>query len=156
MKSPKYGTLNLFCNLGSFKMLPKVDLAEGRVEIAFSGTLLLSGFVGTKEITGDVGREYVANGRELYYGTGKAVLTGKFRGIQWFGKNLSGTWVGDGVCRLFGEFDANLSTGKFWYDDPTMKRNWGTFGVQAEIPERKVYGQGTPVQRDKLKKPDKP
>ena len=151
LKNPKYGTLNMQCNLGSFKLLPKLDKAEGRVEVSFTGTLLLSQFEGTKVITGSIRKEYDANQREVYFGTGKAILTGRFRAIQWFGRNMAGTWTGEGVGRLYGEFDQNLQTGKFWYDDPTFKQNWGTAGMQTELPQRRLYGEGTPTPRPKGK-----
>lgn len=146
---PKYGTIHLRTNLGSFKMLPKAEIAEGRVELDFTGTVLLSNFEGTIEKSGNIRLEYRGHGREVYFGQGKMVLTGRFRGIQWFGKNMTCTWRGDGIVRLFGEFDKNLFTGEYWYDDPTQKAQWGTYGVEAEVPQKRVFGTGTPIPRQR-------
>lgn len=142
-------TLYFSCNLGSFKMLPKTELADGHVEVSFTGTLLLSGFQGKAQVTGNVNKEYEGYGRVVYFGTGKAVLDGKFRGIQWFGSNMTGSWKGNGVARLYGEFDQQLNTGKYWYDNATDKSDWGTFGMNVEVPKRMGIGpeQVTPRRR---------
>lgn len=151
VKNPNYGTIHLRTNLGSFKLLPKGALtpAEGRVDISFTGSVLLSGFEGTIEKSGNVRLEYRGVGREVYFGTGRMVLTGRFRGIQWFGRNMTCDWTGDGVARVYGEFDKNLFTGEYYYGDPTNKIPWGTYGMQAEVPEKVVFGTGTPVPRTK-------
>jgi hypothetical protein len=142
-----YGTLNFETKLGSFKLLPKKDLASGRVEISFTGTLLLSNFKGTLTKTGSIRREYLGHDRQVYFGSGTIVVEGTFRGIQWFGRDMKGKWHGEGVARLFGEFDQSLDTGWFWYNDPTDRRAWGTYGRLAELPERSMIGTGTPVPR---------
>lgn len=142
-------TLNFACNLGSFKLLPKTELADGRIEMSFSGTLLLSGFQGKVQITGNVNKEYEGHGRVVYFGNGKAVLDGKFRGIQWFGSSMTGSWNGNGVARLYGEFDQKLDTGKYWFDNVADKSDWGTFGMNVEVPKRMGVGpeQVTPRRR---------
>lgn len=134
-------TLNFKCNLGSFKLLPKSGMADGHIEMSFTGTLLVSQFDGKITVSGNLKKEFEGYGRAAYFGTGKVVIDGKFRGVQWFGSGLSGKWTGNGVARLYGEFDRNLDTGKYWYENLNDVKPWGTYGLTAEVPER-VMSQG--------------
>lgn len=140
-------TLHLASNLGSFKMLPKTELASGRVEITFTGTLLLSNFKGKATLSPGLNKEYDGNNRTVYFGSGTAVIDGSFRGIQWFGTNMTASWTGDGVIRLYGEFDQDLNTGSYWYDDRTQATDWGTYGLTAEVPKRPTPGDVNVVPR---------
>ncbi len=151
--NPNYGTLHMQTTLGSFKLLPKDDLAEGRVEMSFAGTLLLVQAKGDIQISSGLRKEYEGHGRQVYFGRGTAVIEGRFRAIQWFGRDLKAKWIGDGVARLYGEFDEKLSTGVYYYDNPSEPRAWGTFGTQAILPEPQYYGTGTPVPRKKTGNP---
>jgi hypothetical protein len=153
LTSSKYGTLILETKLGSFKLLPKFESAEGRIDLNFTGTVLLAKFNGTVEKSGNLKLEYKGMDREVYFGTGRIVATGKFRAVQWFGRDLKGKFTGDGAVRLYGEFDQNLETGWYWYEDEQRKQPWGTYGSLIEIPRRQYYGTGTPVPRKKKPNP---
>lgn len=109
-----FGTMHLQTNLGSFKSID----GEGRLEVKFSGTLLLTKHTDGKidVISGSLRKEYDKNQRTIYTGTASVVITGKWRGIQWFGKDMVATWWGKGAMRITGEFDRNLKTGDYWYD----------------------------------------
>ena len=91
------------------------------------------------EVTGNVRSEY--NNREykrqVYNGSGKIVVDGKFEAIQFFGRNVSGTWNGWGLVRFYGEFDKDLNTGDYWYPDkPNEKFPWGNYGSTAFNPKQ--------------------
>ena len=123
---PSYATLHLKTNIGSFKMVS----GQGRVEVSFTGSLLISQLKdGSAVVAGNVRREYEGHGRELWFGTGKAVITGSWRAIQWFGRNMNAVWFGRGAIRLAGEFDKNLNTGEYWFDDPKTRNPWMTAGL---------------------------
>lgn len=150
--SADYGTLHLQTKLGSFKLLD----GQGRVEISFTGTMLLNKADGKVEISGKLRKEFEGNGRVVYSGTGKVVVTGKWRGIQWFGRDMTAVWYGAGAARLAGEFDKDLNTGKFWYDDPTKKEDWsatGTFTIT--LPNRYAQPDVKPIERGKQPPPKK-
>lgn len=145
--NPGYGTLHLSARLGSFRLLDGV----GRVEVTFTGTLLLTklkgieGGPGSVTITGDVRKEFEDHERTAYFGTGKAVVVGRFRGIQWFGRNMRAVWYGAGVARLAGEFDQNLETGWYWYRDPSRRQAWLATGVfEVRLPDPFDLGDVTP------------
>lgn len=123
------GTLHFSTRLGSFKMID----GFGRAEFTFTGTVLINRVDGTKEVTGNVRKEYEKGDRVIYFGTGKVVVTGSWRGIQWFGKDLSGVWFGRGVMRFAGEFDRDQLTGDYWFDDPSKKTAWPG-GTTYDIP----------------------
>lgn len=150
--SPDYGTLHLETKLGSFKLLDGV----GRAEISFTGTMLLNQADGKVEISGKLRKEYEGHNRVVYFGTGKVIVTGKWRGIQWFGRDMKAVWYGAGAARLAGEFDRDLNTGKFWYDDPKKKQDWsatGTFTIT--LPNRYEQPAVTPIERGKQPPPKK-
>lgn len=129
----KYATLHLKSNLGSFKLRN----GEGRVEIAFTGTLLISQLAGTVDASPTLRQEYKDRGRIVYFGKGRVIVRGKFRGIQWFGRNMKVVWWGAGIAQLTGEYDKNLSTGWFWYDDPKKRSPWYAQGSYTiTLPER--------------------
>ena len=123
------GTLHFRTKLGSFKIID----GSGRCEFTFSGTLLLSGFEGKFDITGNVRKEYEKGTRVIYHGTGKFVGYGHWRGLQWFGRNLDGVWFGKGIIRLSGEFDQDQKTGDYWFDDPNKIMGWPG-GTTMDIP----------------------
>ncbi|MEA2552114.1 MAG: hypothetical protein QOJ65_290 [Fimbriimonadaceae bacterium] len=125
----RYGTVFFQTRVGSFKMLGVERVpAEGKVEVSFTGTILING---NPKIVPSAGlkREYYskAHNQQAYHGTGSIVIDGKFDSIQWFGRNLKGKWTGFGVARLVGEFDNNLKTGEYWYvQNPDDIHDWGT------------------------------
>ncbi|MCW5939118.1 MAG: hypothetical protein KF884_03735 [Fimbriimonadaceae bacterium] len=115
--------------LGSFKILD----GKGRLEFSFTGTVLLSNVKGQSSVTGRVRREMTREGREVWTGTGRVVVVGEWRGVQWFGRDLTGFWFGAGVIRFAGEFDRNLETGRYWYEDPSNPMYWPG-GTTVDIP----------------------
>mgnify|MGYP005836073615 CR=1 FL=1 len=157
-RSNDVGVLHLQTRLGSFKM---VD-GRGRVEIAFTGTVLISGLQadedagrrakyqgispldGSLQVTGNVRREWSGQSRQVFFGTGRIVLNGRFRGIQWFGRDMQARWIGDGIIRMYGEFDRDLHTGWFWYDNIERATPWGAVGMQAVLPEPTFGGTAEP------------
>lgn len=122
-----YGTLHMRTNIGSAKFIDGV----GRLELSFTGTLLISGYKGDAVvITGDVRKEYDGKGRTVYFGKGRAVFSGNWRGVQWFGRDFQSVWYGTGVVRIRGEFDKDLNTGEYWFNNPEEKQYWATQGTQ--------------------------
>lgn len=119
---PEYGTLHLEAPIGAFRMID----GEGRVELSFRGTVLLSGLKGKVTPGPGIKKEVSRGDREVYFGQGKIVVVGKWRAIQWFGGNMKAVWYGKGLARLTGEFDRNLNPGRYWYDnpDPAKKLYW--------------------------------
>lgn len=132
----EYGTMHLQTQLGSFKLID----GEGRVEFTFSGTVLISQLKGNLQVTGDVVKQYQDKERQVYFGTGKVVVTGSFRAIQWFGKDMKLVWYGRGVARLTGQFSRDrvtneLKTGDLWYDNPNDKIAWpGQGSLDRSLP----------------------
>ena len=133
----EFGTLHLKCGLGSFKTRPKnpIGFVEGRMEITFSGSILVNGLKGTVEVGPGLTKEFDDIGRQIYHGTGRLVVDGQWRGLQWFGSDMEAVWFGSGIASLIGEFDKNLYTGEYWFDDPTSKGNWNTHMTTVVLPE---------------------
>jgi hypothetical protein len=146
-------TLHFETNLGSFR----VANGFGRIEFTFTGTVLIHGWDYDKKlfpnktytctVTGNVRKEYDEHGREVYFGTGKAVIEGSWRVLQWFGRDMKAVWVGHGQASLIGEFDRNLDTGVYWYSDPTKKQYWPTSLIEVPLPERKMPVSIEPQER---------
>lgn len=146
---PNFATLHLTTKLGSFKLLDGV----GRVEISFTGSLLLSKIDGRVLTSGKLRKEFESKDRVVYSGTGKVVVTGRWRGIQWFGRDMNAVWFGAGQARLAGEFDKNLETGKYWYDDPEQKFDWMASGTTTiGLPNRYLQPAVKPIERGQLPK----
>lgn len=129
----EYGTIFFKCNVGSFKLLGVNNLpAEGKVQISFTGTLLVNLFTADNPkitVTGNIRREYndPAHLQQAFHGTGSMVMDGKFTSIQWFGRDMTASWNGFGIARLVGEFDKDYNTGKYWYIQNTSDiHDWGT------------------------------
>lgn len=146
----EYGTINLATTLGSFRAID----GEGDLEAQFEGTVLFSRVEGDLEVTGDVRKEYENEelNRVVYTGEGSFRIDGSWRGIQWFGKNMRATWEGNGVVRVDGEYDRNLETGWYWFDDNIEdRRPWPAEGtIDLRVPEIRPGGLGnvTPQRRD--------
>lgn len=144
-----YGTLFMKTKIGSFKLVGNRGMpAEGRVEVSFTGSLLITG-TPKLSITGDVRREYNSpkHEKQVFFGKGKAVIEGKFWGIQWFGRDMSAKWTGFGIARLTGEFDNELKTGEYWYsDDPSDIRYFPTSLGEISNPPRRSTPVGTTPQ----------
>lgn len=130
----KPSTLYLRANVGSFKM---VD-GQGTATISFSGTLLIVGLNGTATPSGGLKLEYDDRNRKAYFGTGSIVIKGRFRGVQWFGRNLNAKWTGLGLVRLMGEFDDQLKVGEFWYEGDEKRDSWLTGGRTIYLPDKRL------------------
>ena len=155
-----YGIVHLQSNLGSFKLRDGV----GKVVLKCSGTVLISrleahgGTFNKKDIqvTGNLKEEYRGHDKVLYTGTGTLVILGRFRGIQWFGTDMTCTWYGFGLVQVTGEFDKNLDTGSYWYDDARLKRPWFVGGVTTvPLNSDQMSLAVKPIERSKLPPPDK-
>lgn len=119
-----FGTLHFQAAIGSGKFID----GQGRVEFSIRGTFMISQLKGTRTISGKFLREYNKRGRELFRGEGKIIVSGSWRGMQFFGQNISGVWYGNGVMRISGEYDKNGKTGTLWYDDPKRTKSWPATG----------------------------
>jgi hypothetical protein len=125
---------------GAFKITSPGDkLAFGKIKMAFKGSILIVGYQGATPIapSGGLRVEYKDDKRQRveYFGDGTITLDGKFRAIQWFGRNLNMTWNGMGIVRLYGEFDKNGDTGTFEVKGDKL-RYWGTGGMTLSLPSR--------------------
>lgn len=144
---PDFATLHLRTKLGSFRMID----GQGRVEIQFTGTLLVTQLKGKIDITGKVKKEFDKDGRQAWFGTGRAIITGSFRAVQWFGRNMEAVWYGKGVCQIVGEFDKDLNTGEYWFDDPKDRMAWSASTLMtivlprpSSMPNVQPRERGTP------------
>jgi hypothetical protein len=144
LPDPSYGVFNFSTKIGSFKLLDGV----GKVEVSFTGTILISQLKGTVVPAGSIKKEYSSKDKEVWHGTGKLVIDGSFRGIQFFGTNMTGKWVGRGRARIYGEFDRNLETGYYYYGtDVSRKVAWSMYGMELSVPQFQQGGTGVPVER---------
>lgn len=136
---PRMSILHMQTKIGSFRLID----GKGRVEFSFTGTVLLSKVKGTVTATGNLRKELDDKnlGKTVYTGTGKITVVGEWRAVQWFGKDMSGYWFGFGAARLVGEFDKDMNTGFFWYDDPTAKQYWFANNVTSVfLPQNEMAG----------------
>ncbi len=135
---PGADTIYLSSGVGSFKIVGGSPTAPpvGRLEVSFTGTLLLSDPQGDLQVTGNLKKEFEAHKKVVYHGTGKVVINGKFFSAQWFGKDMTATFKCTALVRAYGEFDKNLDTGSFWYgNELTHKQPWMTGGRVIEVPQ---------------------
>lgn len=148
---PSFGTMHFRSNVGSFKMID----GQGRVTIDFQGTMLISRHEGpAPTIEGNLRVEYDNRdrGKRVLFGTGRVTLVGKWRAVQVFGRGLGAVWFGRGVVRLSGEFDRNLETGWYWYDDPADRNPWPSQGTaDFYLPPLRPGGNVTPRARDEVR-----
>jgi hypothetical protein len=144
-----YGTLHFQTRLGSFKIV-KLNMdapAEGRLEISFTGTLLISDYQGKdfrSTIKGDIRQEFPdpkivksipANWRKIVlHGKGSLVLDGKYMAVQWFGRDMKANWHGRGFIRLYGEFDDKGDTGIYYFTDPSKTNYWQVPSIELALP----------------------
>lgn len=119
-----FGTLHLQSRLGSFKSID----GEGRLSVRFTGTLLVTNLRDGRMTvrSGRLRKEFDEGGRQVYTGTADVVIDGKWRGVQWFGRDMRAVWWGRGFMRVSGEFVRNpqtgkLETGDYWYNNPEEK-----------------------------------
>ena len=135
--APKEDTLFFSTTVGSFKLLPPgPDSTKGTLDMDFNGTVMVSGLNG--QVTPGPGIRLELSRpdhkREVYFGKGHIRVSGDFRAIQFFGRNLKGSYKGTAVGRFYGEFDKNMETGYFWYASAPTKQDWGSYGRTLVIP----------------------
>ncbi len=127
--------IHLTTNLGSMKIKRGSEAPNfGHLEMTFRGTVLVSGLKGTATPSNGAELEFTQDqyNKKVFHskGIGKLVVHGQFEGIQFFGGDLTAYYKGDGLVQLYGEFDKNLDTGSYWYDqNPAEKKFWGTSGM---------------------------
>lgn len=125
-------TIYFDSNIGSFKFLN----SQGTLNFSFEGTVLISGYDGVVTATGALKKEYESKDKKRisYFGKGTLTLKGKWRGVQWFGRNMKGSFEGAGIMRMVGEFDRNMNTGHYWYKSAPEKQIWYATGIERTIP----------------------
>lgn len=133
-----YDIMHMWTNIGTFKIIN----GQGRADITFSGSMLVSGYEGDAlVIQGKIRKEFSRDGRTVYFGKGRIVFSGKWRAIQWFGEDMKGVWYGNGVIRMRGEFDKDMNTGEFWGRDPKQKNYFPSMGtIDVALPDRMPRG----------------
>lgn len=144
-----FSVMHLTTNIGSFKILN----GEGKFDFTLRGSVMINRYKGKPLIIqGNLQKQYEGKDRIVLFGTGRVVMEGTWRGMQWFGRDMKAVWYGKGVARLTGEFDKNLETGWYWYNDPNDKNAWsgqGSFDVPN--PPRKAQTPVVPRARDEIK-----
>jgi hypothetical protein len=132
--APKNGTAHLWAEVGSFQLE-----GSGTVTVQFTGTLLVAQVKGQPlpkvSITGKVRKEFESAdmGRVAWFGSGKATITGSWRHLTVFGKDMDATWNGRGIAQVFGEFDAKGQTG-FITVDGSEPFEWLNTGLTYYVP----------------------
>ena len=133
-KPAKLGTAHLWADVGSFQLE-----GYGTVKVKFTGTLLVVKGANPQlpkvTITGKVRKEFESEemGRVAWFGTGEATITGAFRHLTVFGKQMDATWHGRGIAQVFGEFDARGKTGNITIDG-SQPFEWTSTGQTFYIP----------------------
>jgi len=139
------GTLHLEAPLGSFRFID----CEGRLEVTFRGSLLISQLEGTVTHTPGIKKEVTRDKRQVFFGQGTMVVTGKSRAIQWFGTGMKAVFFGHGLVRVTGEFDRSLNPGRYWFEDPSeaKKRYWfPNSAMTITVPEQ-IFGKSQSAPR---------
>lgn len=143
--------MHMQSNLGSFKIIPATDDRgnpdAGRLEFSFTGTVLISKLDGKATVSEGVRKEFDDLDRVVFHGTGSIVIDGKWRAVQWFGGDMEAVWYGRGIARMVGEFDRNLETGNYWFDDPVSKQSWMTQIREIHLPQRQFGSNVVPKDR---------
>lgn len=140
-------TMFFSTTVGSFKILPPgPDMTHGTLDMDFTGTVMVSGLNGQVVPSSGVRLELSRpdHKRAVYFGKGHIHVSGDFRAIQFFGRNLKGSYRGVAVVRLYGEFDKNMETGYVWFTSQPQKRDWGTSGMTLTVPPAVQGGVATP------------
>lgn len=141
--STERDTLLFETAVGSFKIVPRGNLyPSGKLTMSFSGSVLISDLQAGGKVTpvGNVKREYQneKEGKQVWFGSGQLIVEGRFKNLQWFGRNLKAKFEGNGIARLYGEFDKNLDTGFYWFQrTPADKKiRWSNYGTTVAIPKQ--------------------
>lgn len=167
-----YGVINLDSKLGAFK-IKRYNIsspAEGRLELSFDGSLLISGYKGKPfeptmkgliiefpdpSVLPNFNRSNIE--KVVLHGKGSVVLDGSYMAVECFGRNIKARWNGRGVIHLFPEFDKNQETGYYWYKTLKSKQPWPMPNIHLEIPgsQYNLPGIGQPQARPKKPAPNK-
>jgi hypothetical protein len=134
-----HGVLFFNTNVGSFKIMGNDKApAEGQLDFTFKGTVLFSDLDPNSvlKVSGNVRREIhdTKYRKDVYFGQGRITVVGRFRAIQFFGRDMRARFDGFGVVRAVGEFDKNLDTGRYWYQGDPRKEYWQTALVSISVP----------------------
>lgn len=137
--SPQTGEVVMKTAIGSFKMVsPGDQKAFGKLEMTFKGTVLFVGLDASAPVVaeGNLRKEYdnKDRARVLYHGSGRMVVNGKFKSIQWFGRDLSCRFNGMSIVRVYGEFDKNGQTGTYQITGD-KERYWQQGGLTFTVPK---------------------
>lgn len=116
-----FDTGHIQAKVGSFKMLPMgEDLPSGKLDLSFTGTVLVTKLAPGSYLKtyGNVHQEYNNEkyGKQVYFGTGRIVIAGKFSNLQWFGRDMNMSFKGKTFIRVIAEYDNELKTGFTWFD----------------------------------------
>jgi hypothetical protein len=154
MLKQKHTVLFFNTNVGSFKIMGSdKDEAEGQLDMSFSGTVLISDMdpKSVLLITGNVRQEIddTTYHKKVYFGTGHLTIVGRFRAIQWFGRDLRARMNGFGIIRIVGEFDKQLNTGLYWYEGDSQKMYWNTNLMTVLLPKFELPKPNVKVQGGK-------
>lgn len=147
-KDIPFGLVNFSCRIGSFRFYN----ATGTVHLHFKGTVLIRDLKGPAPVlAGNVKQEYPApgkdgHGRVAYFGDGDITVNGHWDSMLWFGRDLTGSWNGNGGARLYGEYDKNMETGWYWFgSDVGDRRPWRIGGPAEFMLPPYGPGQGKPT-----------
>ena len=150
------GTVDFETKVGSFKILsPNSDVkARGTIAMSFQGTVLVVGLEGRATPGAGVKKSYdnAQRGRQVFFGKGTLTIDGKWRAIQFFGREYKGRWKGFGIMRLYGEFDDKLQTGTYTVQGQKPEP-WGSGGRQVYLPAPVQPGRVKPKIEDVKRRP---
>lgn len=138
------GTVFMQSHIGAFRLFN----GKGTFHYDFDGTILMRDYKGKIRTSGNVRKEYDSHGRIAFFGKGSVDFTGTFDSFECFGKNMNGKWTGSGGFRLFGDYDKDLRTGWYWFDNDPTRHEWPTSGGDIILPHY-IYHAPTPVLRGK-------
>jgi hypothetical protein len=128
------GNAHLWAEVGSFKLE-----GNGTVDVKFTGTLLISRAEGQPmpqvSLQGNVRKEFESEemGRTAWFGSGSARISGAWRHLTVFGKQMDAKWRGRGIAMVYGEFDAQGKTG-FITVDGSEPFEWMNAGMTFHVP----------------------
>ena len=128
------GNAHLWADVGSFKLE-----GSGTVDVKFTGTLLISQAEGQPmpqvSLQGKIRKEFESAemGRTAWFGSGTAKITGTWRHLTVFGKQMDAKWRGSGIAMVYGEFDAQGKTG-FITVDGSEPFEWMNTGLTFYVP----------------------
>jgi hypothetical protein len=113
---------------------------DGKIKLSFKGTVLIRNYKGSLTTTGNLRKEYNEHGRSVFFGDGSITLDGHWESMQWFGRDMVGSWFGRGGFRLYGDYDRNMETGFWWVDGVEKdKLPWPTQSSNYVLPYTKSY-----------------